>query len=241
MSKSEGQSPLLVVVGFGPGLGDALSEVFGNAGYRVVGLSRHASTNAKNPHSQEALATGLVHRQCDASDPDSVGTCLKEIIKDHGAPDVVIYNPMQLQIRPFLEVSPEEFESVWRVTCFGAMLVAREVLPPMIKAGSGTLIFTGATASIRGSAKFSSLATSKFGLRGLAQSLAREFGPQGIHVAHTILDGLIWSPQTIERFSPDEGSCMSPAAIAKNYLDVAQQHTSAWTHELDMRPFAGNF
>ncbi len=148
---------------------------------------------------------------------------------------------MQLKIRPFLDVTVDEFESVWRVTCLGAMITARATLPAMLDAGAGTLIFSGATASTRGSARFSSLSVGKSGLRALAQSLAREFGPRGIHVAHTILDGLIWAPQTRARFDPAQEQCMAPEAIAQTYLHLAQQHRSAWTHEVDLRPAHGAF
>lgn len=238
MSHSHKRVPLLLVMGHGPGLGTELSHTFSQAGYRVAGVSRGIQTaDARD----RALPSRWTHRQCDVTDRASVEACINGLIEEQGAPNVVVYNPMQLQVRPFLEVSAEEFESVWRVTCFGAMLVAHAVLPAMLGAGGGTLIFTGATASIRGSAKFASLATAKFGLRGLAQSLAREFGPQGIHVVHTILDGLIWSPQTLARFSPEEGRCMAPSAIARSYLDLARQPTSCWTHELDLRPFNGTF
>lgn len=231
----------LLVVGMAAGLGAAIAAAFVTAGYRVAGLSRRTAKPLSMDDRAGPRGEAYRHYSCDVTQADEVAAAVSEVSGDLGAPTVVVYNPMQLLIRPFLEVSVEEFESVWRVTCLGAMITARSVLHAMLEAGNGTLIFSGATASTRGGAKFSSLAVCKFGLRGLSQSLAREFGPRGIHVVHTILDGLIWSPQTRTRFDPAQAQCMAPEAIAEAYLHLARQHRSAWTHELDLRPAHGNF
>lgn len=222
-----------VVAGMGPGLGAAVAAAFHEAGYRVAGLSRR-TTSAPADAPVRPYA-------CDVTRPADVDAALKAIRADLGNPDVLVYNPMQLLIKPFLELSVEEMESAWRTTCLGAMITARAVLPAMVSRQRGTLIFSGATASQRGSARFAALAVGKFGLRGLAQSLAREFGPSGIHVVHTVLDGLIWAPQTRARFDPPEADCMAPDAIAAMYLQLANQHPSAWTHEIDLRPANGKF
>src|SRR5690606_33183000 len=108
-----------------------------------------------------------------------------------GAPSLLIHNAAELSIRDFLELEPSDFERIWRTSCLGAVNSAQLVLPDMLKAGSGTMIFTGATASVKGGAKFSAFAAAKFALRGLAQSLARAYGPSGVHVAHVIVDGVI--------------------------------------------------
>ena len=231
----------LLVVGMAAGLGAAIAAAFVTAGYRVAGLSRRTAKPLSMDDRAGPRGEAYRHYSCDVTQADEVAAAVSAVSGDLGAPTVVVYNPMQLLIRPFLEVSVEEFESVWRVTCLGAMITARSVLHAMLEAGNGTLIFSGATASTRGGAKFSSLAVGKFGLRGLSQSLAREFGPRGIHVVHTILDGLIWSPQTRTRFDPAQAQCMAPEAIAEAYLHLARQHRSAWTHELDLRPAHGNF
>jgi NAD(P)-dependent dehydrogenase (short-subunit alcohol dehydrogenase family) len=118
---------------------------------------------------------------------------------------------------------------------------ARAVLPHMIARGSGAIIFTGATAGLRGGANFSAFASAKFALRGFAQSLAREFAPRGIHVAHVVLDGLIDEVQTDRRFGTSQPGRMEPQAIAQAYLDLARQDVSAWTHEMDLRPFSERF
>lgn len=224
-----------VVAGMGPGLGAAVAASFHGAGYRVAGLSRRKLSAGQDE------PAAYRHYACDLTRPAEVDAALKVVRSDLGEPDALVYNPMQLLIRPFLELSVEEMESAWRTTCLGAMVAARAVLPAMVAKRRGTLIFSGATASQRGSARFAALAVGKFGLRGLAQSLAREFGPEGIHVVHTVLDGLIWAPQTRARFDPPEADCMAPQAIASTYLQLVQQHPSAWTHEIDLRPAHGKF
>lgn len=227
---------LLLLVGDGAGLGTAIAQTFMNAGYQVAGVSR----GSEGPSEPETVP-GFRHYACNVANGEQVHDCVRRVAKDLRPPDVIIYNPMQLLNKSFMEYSVEEFESVWRISCLGAVFVAQAALPTMLEAGRGTLIFTGATASIRGSAGFASLAVAKFGLRGLAQSLAREFGPAGIHVVHTIIDGLIWSPQTVARFNPAQDTCMVAKDIAHAYLHLAQQPRSSWTHELDLRPSDGKF
>ena len=141
-----------------------------------------------------------------------------------------------------LEIDPEQFENAWRVNCYGGFLCTREVLPAMLEAGAGTVIFTGATASLRGGAGFAGLAVGKFGLRALTQSMAREFGPQGIHVVHAVIDGQIATPSAIER-QPERAldTFLDPAAIAESYWQLYCQHPSVWTLELDLRPHVEKF
>jgi NAD(P)-dependent dehydrogenase (short-subunit alcohol dehydrogenase family) len=155
--------------------------------------------------------------------------------------DVLIHNAQLLLIRSFVEISVEEFEQVWRTACLGAMLSARAVLPHMAARKSGTVIFSGATASLSGGAGFSAFASAKFALRGLSQALAREFGPKGVHVAHVIIDGLIDTPQTDRRFGAASSARMGSGSVAQAYLDLARQNSSAWTQEMDLRPFAEKF
>lgn len=221
-----------MVAGMGPGLGVAVAAAFDGAGFRVAGLSRGRS--GEDAGSCRRFA-------CDVTRTADVEAAMDAIRSELGDPEVLVYNPMQLLIKPFLELSVEEMESAWRTTCLGAVITARAVLPGMVSRRRGTLIFSGATASQRGSVRFAALAVGKFGLRGLAQSLAREFGPGGVHVVHTVLDGLIWAPQTRARFDPSETDCMAPDAIAATYLQLVNQHPSAWTHEIDLRPANGKF
>jgi NAD(P)-dependent dehydrogenase (short-subunit alcohol dehydrogenase family) len=155
--------------------------------------------------------------------------------------DVMIHNAQLLMIKPFTEISADAFEQVWRVPCLGAMASAQAVLPHMASRKSGTVIFSGATAGLRGGASFSAFASAKFALRGLAQALAREFGPKGVHVAHVVIDGLIDAPQTDLRFGPAASGRMDSKSVAEAYVGLAAQHPSAWTQEMDLRPFAERF
>ena len=232
---------VVVVAGIAPGLGDAIARIFSAAGYGVAGVSR--SRNYASPFQAELDSLGNTYRHylCDVTQPHQVNEMLKSVASDLGAPTVLIYNPMQLLIKPFLDLTVEDIEAVWKVTCLGAAVMARAALPTLLRNGSGTIIFSGATASIRGSAQFASLAVAKFGLRGLSQSLAREFGPSGVHVVHAVLDGLIWAPQTRARFDPAQEDCIAPEAIAETYLQLTAQHRSAWTQEIDLRPAQGKF
>ncbi len=148
---------------------------------------------------------------------------------------------MQLNPKPFMKLTPAEFEKSWLSTCFGAMVAAQAALPGMLAQGGGTIIFTGATASVKGNPSFAAFASAKFALRGLAQSLAREFAPQGVHVVNTLIDGVIWGPQTQQRFTIARENCLEPEAIAKTYLQLIGQPPCAWTHELDLRPSSEKF
>jgi NAD(P)-dependent dehydrogenase (short-subunit alcohol dehydrogenase family) len=147
---------------------------------------------------------------------------------------VCIYNAGAYTLGGILELTPEQLESSWRIGCLGGLLMAQQVLPAMLERGRGTLLFTGATASLRGSARFAGLAVGKFGLRALAQSMAREFGPRGIHVAHVIIDGMIGTGSG----SPAR---LSPDAIAETYWQLHRQDPTAWTQEMDLRPAPEKF
>jgi NAD(P)-dependent dehydrogenase (short-subunit alcohol dehydrogenase family) len=225
-----------VVAGASPGLGRALCRVLGERGHRVVALGR--------PAALERLAAetpGVRPRACDLGVPAEVDAAFEDVEGREGSPSLVVYTAHRLELRPFAETPLEVFEAVWRANCFGAAVVAHRALPAMLAAGAGALLFAGATASVRGGKRSAAFAASKFALRGLVQSLAREYGPRGIHVAHVVLDGLIWSPQTVARFAPDEGDCMSPDDVAAALVAIAAQPRSAWTHELDLRPYKERF
>lgn len=216
-------------------MGAALTQTLCNAGYFVVGLSR----SAFDPLS---AADRYAHRICDCTDPQAMQAAIDGIEADHGPVAVAIHNAMLLHIAPFEETPPDRFEAVWRVGCLGAVHLAQAVLPGMVRAQSGTLILTGATAGLRGGSGFSAFAAAKFALRGLSQSLAREYGPKGVHVVHPILDGLIWSPQTRDRFDGvTQDRCLDPYDVAETYLQLIRQPTSAWTQEIDLRPAVERF
>jgi len=234
------QGGVAVIAGIARGFGEVLAKTLSEAGYRVAGLSR--SDIERDPAWDDTVyASAYRHYRCDLSEPVQVRETLSAVERDLGTPRVLIYNAMQLVVQPFLEVPAEAFESSWRSGCFGAMVTAQAVLPAMMDAGGGTLILTGATASVKGSARFGAFASSKFALRGLAQSLAREFGPQGVHVAHTLIDGVIWGPQAEKRFPVKRENCLDPRAVAELYLLLIEQKPSAWTHEIDVRPSSERF
>lgn len=234
--------PLVAIVGVGPGLGAALAARFAAGGCALALASRHAPSRAPVLAQLQATGCPALGYDCDVADRASVTAAFAAIRAQQGDPAVLLYNAGRFVVGGILELSPEVFESAWRTNCEGAFLAAREVLPAMLAAGAGTLLFTGATAALRGGARFAGLAVGKFGLRALAQSLAREFGPRGIHVGHVIVDGQIDSERARAAGAtrgPD--ALLAPAAIAENYWNLYQQPRSAWTQELDLRPFAEHF
>ncbi len=230
------------VVGVGPGLGAALAERFARGGHTVALLAR-------SPRHYEAIASevngngGRAHGfECDAGDRESVAAAFTRARDTLGDPSVLVYNAGSYAPGGFLDIDPAGFETAWRVNCYGGFLCAREVLPAMLDTGGGTLLFTGATAALRGGAGFAGLAVGKFGLRALAQSLAREFGPKGVHVAHAVIDGQIATPSARER-QPDRApeTFLAPEDIAEAYWQLYCQPRSAWTLELDLRPHVESF
>jgi NAD(P)-dependent dehydrogenase (short-subunit alcohol dehydrogenase family) len=226
-----------VVVGAGPGLGGAVARRFARGGYAVALMARHA--DALTSIEKEIVDAGGVALSvaADASDASSMAGAFATVRTQLGEPEVLVYNAGAFQPGGILEISVGAFESAWRSNCFGGFLAAREVLPAMVAKKRGTLLFTGATASRRGSARFAGLAVGKFGLRALAESTAREFGPQGIHVAHVVIDGQIDTPR-MQAMMPgrDKNTLLSPDAIAETYWQLHTQEASSWTFELDVRP-----
>ena len=236
------EQTVTAILGVGPGLGAALAERFAAEGHALALLSR--SARSRGPVLKKLAAAGNTVQgyDCDAGDADSVAAAFARVRDTLGDPAVLIYNAGSYAPGGILEIDPERFESAWRANCYGGFLAAREVLPAMLKAGAGTILYTGATAALRGGAGFAGLAVGKFGLRALAQSLAREFGPQGIHVAHVVIDGQIGTPAAHER-QPEraEETFLAPEAIAENYWQLYRQPPNAWTQELDLRPHVEKF
>lgn len=215
----------LIIAGYGPGLGSATKKLFEQNGYHVTALARTSGD-----------------RSIDLSNAEQTKTIIEQAIAQHGTPDTLIHNVAALIRGPFLELGATDFEQAWRTIVLSAINVCHAVIPAMQKQGKGTLILTGATASTRGSAGFGPFASAKFALRGLAQSLAREFQQQGIHVIHPLLDGIIWSDLSRQRFpNIKQENCLLPEDLAKTYWDLAHQAPSTWTHELDIRPQSESF
>jgi len=220
-----------VVVGACPGLGHALVTRFAVAGIAVAAVSRKG--NAPESAARDTIVRGYA---CDATIPDQVNKMFARVTAELGAPDIVVFNVGTWDRAGILEISDELFVQAWRTGCFGGFLVGRAAAEAMLPRGRGTIIFTGATGSLRGGAGFAAFAVPKFGLRALAQSMARELGPKGIHVAHVIVDGMI-APAA---GAPREGF-MKPDEIADAYYQLHSQKRSAWTHEMDLRPSTEKF
>ena len=228
----------LLVTGIAEGLGTEIAGTFSRAGYDVLGVSRSDRASVAVGAAVEQGGGRYTHLPCNLAYPADVSLALRPVADGI---DVLIHNAQLLMIKPFADTSTEEFEQVWRVACLGAMASAQAVLPHMAARRQGTVIFSGATAGLRGGANFSAFASAKFALRGLAQALAREFGPRGVHVAHIVIDGLIEAPQTELRFGPAPAGRMDAKSVAQAYLGLAAQNPSAWTQEMDLRPFAEKF
>jgi len=196
------------------------------------------------PVEREVISLGRRARSIavDAGDGASVASAFARAKAELGAPEVFVYNAGAFHRGSIVDTTPEEFERCLRVNCTGAFLAAQQVLPDMLEQGRGTILLTGATASLRGSANFACLAVGKFGLRALAQSMARELGPRGIHVAHVVIDGQIDTPG-LRATAPERAieTLLSPDAIAETYWQLHGQHPTCWTLELDLRPCAERF
>lgn len=225
--------PLCVVAGVGPGNGLACAQRFSAAGYRTAILSRDTARLASYAEQDDDMHPF----GCDLADPDNVATAFNDIQSQLGVPDVVIYNAGSGMFGPPLETPLEEFEIAWRINALGLLAVARSVAPAMIDNGGGSILVTGATASLRGGANFAAFSSAKGAQRNLTQSLARSLGSQGIHVALVVIDGVINIPRTREMMpdKPDD-FFLQPQAIAEAFYQLSQQDKSAWTFETDLRP-----
>jgi NAD(P)-dependent dehydrogenase (short-subunit alcohol dehydrogenase family) len=230
-----------VVAGVGPGLGASLARKYAKEGCRLALLAR-------SPDFLETLVDELRRRGTEAlaiptdlNEADQIAGAFQRIRKQLGPVDLLVNNASASGPfgQPFVEIVPESFIRGWQVGVLGAFLCSQAVVPDMLKKGAGCILFTGATSSVRGAAiTFSS---AKFALRGLAQALARELWPRGIHVAHIVIDGGIQDSEPGTEEAQDEEPLMNPAAIAETYWSVAKQDRSAWTLELDLRPHREKF
>lgn len=227
-----------IVVGAGHGLGAALCRRFVKAGMLVA-----AATRDKDRVTAVAKEAGARGYGCDAGDEKSVLELFAAVKRDFGEPSVVVYNAGAYLPKAVVDTTAEEFERCWRIGCFGGFLVGREAARAMVPRGRGTILFTGATASLRGSANFVNLAVGKFGLRALAQSMARELGPKGIHIAHVIIDGQIAAEHRPGRSAGERGpdAMLNDDAIAEMYWQLHSQPRNAWTLEMDLRPWVEKF
>lgn len=226
---------IALIVGTGSGLSASLARAFSKQGMKVAVAARHAGN-------LEALAkeTGAEAFACDATKRAEVSKLFSQVDDAFGSPDVVVYNASYRTRGPFIELDPAEVEKSLAVTAFGGFLVAREAAKRMVPRGHGAILFTGASASVKGYAQSAPFAMGKFALRGLAQSLARELSPHGIHIGHIVVDGGIRSQsRPVPPDKPD--SMLDPDAIAENYLHLLRQPRSAWAWEIELRPWVEKF
>ena len=233
MADAKAPDSTALIVGAGSGLSASLARKCAAAGMRVA-------LAARNVDKLKALEkeAGARSYACDASDPSQVNALFAAL---GTAPDLVVYNPSYRVRGPLLGLDAAEVKKTLLVTAYGGFLVAQAALKGMVARGSGSLFFTGASASVKGYAESAPFAMGKFALRGLAQSLAREMGPKGIHVAHFVIDGGILRAGDTRAAGREADGMLSPDAIADTYLAVHRQHRSAWTFEVDLRPWMEKF
>ncbi|MBX4929792.1 SDR family NAD(P)-dependent oxidoreductase [Rhizobium binae] len=224
-----------LIVGAGSGISASLARQLSALGVKV-GLA------ARNIEKLQALLeeTGASAFSADVSQPASVAALFEEAAATIGGPEVVIFNAGARVRGPLAELDPAEVEKAIATTAFGGFLVAQQAAQHMIPRGRGAIFFTGASASLKGFAQSAPFAMGKFALRGLAQSAARELGPMGIHVAHFVIDGGVRSEIRPDRAEKPDGTLL-PDAIAQTYIDVLRQHRSAWSLEVEVRPWTENF
>src|ERR1700744_4183995 len=224
-----------LIVGAGAGLSASLARLFAREDIRVALAAR--STEKLGAFCWETKARAYA---CNASDPDEVERLFGLVEREIGTPDLVVYNASARARGPFTELVPADVANAIAVSAFGGFLVAQQSLKRMLPGKHGAILFTGAPASVKGYPQSAPFAMGKFALRGLAQSLAREMSPQGIHIAHFVIDGGIRSENRIEP-ADRPSSMLDPDAIAASYWNVLQQPRSAWTWELELRPWVEKF
>jgi NAD(P)-dependent dehydrogenase (short-subunit alcohol dehydrogenase family) len=232
----------IIVIGAGDALGGAIAKRFAREGYAAVVVRRHA--DQLEPLAEAIRAAGGEAHPfgVDARQEEAMVALFQQVERDIAPVEVCVFN-IGANVRfPIAETTSRVFFKVWEMACFSGFLAGREAAKRMAPRGRGTILFTGATASVRGREGFAAFASAKHGLRALAQSMARELGPQGVHVAHTIIDGAIDTAWIAENFPDryalkDQDGILNPEHIADAYWMLHTQPKDAWTHELDLRPW----
>jgi NAD(P)-dependent dehydrogenase (short-subunit alcohol dehydrogenase family) len=231
-----GQQEVAVIVGAGRGLSASLSRQCALEGMKVVVAARDTAKLA-----DLVRETGAHPIVCDVADRAQVASLFEQVDERLGSPNLVVFNAGARYRAPIETVDPEQFEQALRVTALGGLLVAQAAAVRMMKRGSGSILFTGATASVKGLPGSAPFAMGKFALRGLAQCLARELAPKNIHVAHFVIDGGIATTWAGQGQSAREDKWLDPDDIAREYLHVHRQRRSAWTWEMELRPWVEKF
>ncbi len=238
---TDAKQPVAAVVGVGAGLGTALARRFAQ-GYAVALVARHQ--DKLDELARELTGTGAraLAVAADTSKPEEITRACERVRQELGDIDVLLYNAAMRPFGRLMETKPSTFENTWRVNAFGAFLWSQAVVPAMLAKGKGVILFTGATAGTKPFATSAAFGPAKFALRGLAQVMARDLSSQGIHVAYVNIDGAIDMP-FIHQLRPNikKEDMLQPSAIAETYWHVAHQDPSAWTQEVDLRPFTEKF
>ncbi|WP_299980348.1 SDR family NAD(P)-dependent oxidoreductase [uncultured Pseudoteredinibacter sp.] len=231
-----------LVVGAGDAIGSAIARRFAQEGYTVVAVRRNGD-KLQSLVSEIEAAGGNAHGwSVDARDEEAITTLFARIESEVGPLAVTVFNVGANVPMKILETSSRKFSKIWEMACFGGFLTGREAAKTMLPHGKGTIIFTGATASVRGAAGFAAFASAKHGLRALAQSMARELAPQNIHVAHVVIDAAVDTQWIRENFlvhkqDRPEDDIVQPSSIAEAYVQLHRQPRDAWTFEMDLRPW----
>lgn len=239
-------APVALVVGAGDATGGAIARRFARGGYTIC-ATRRSADKLEPLLAQIRAEGGRAHGfGSDARKEDEVAALVENIESTHGPIEVLAFNIGANSPSSILEETPRRFFKLWEMGCFAGFLNAQAVARRMVARGRGTILFTGATASLRGAANFAGFAAAKHGLRALAQSMARELGPRGIHVAHVVVDGMIDTEFTRTNFpagyaKKEQDGILRPDHIAENYWMLHMQPRDAWTHELDLRPWMEKF
>lgn len=223
----------VVIVGVGSGLGTSLAKRFAESGFSVSLVARNREKLLPLVSEIESLGTNAIAIRAHATTESSVKKLFARTEKELGPISIAVYNASLRIRKPVLEISSEEFINAWKLSCYGGFLVGREAAKYMIPRGKGSIFFTGATASIKGFPSSAAFAVGKFGLLGLAESMARELQPRGIHVAHFVIDGVIGRDSKDSKLDPD--------AIAETYYQVHTRHRTSWSFNVELRPWVEKF
>ena len=225
-----------VIAGAGPGLGAALARRFAAQGCAVALVARSPDYVGQLAGQLRRDGTRALALSADITEPDAVGAAFARVRAELGPVDLLVNHASGGVWKGLLDLAPDELERAWRVSVMGAFLCSRAAVPDMLARGGGAVLFTGATSSIRGRAGAVDFSSAKFGVRGLADAMARELWPRGIHVAHVIVDGVIDTPALRARGAPVDGEpLLDPDDMARVYWDLAQQRPGAWSFEVDVR------